>query len=388
MSHTAIADLAGNPSHFPILDRWDFFNHAAVAPLPRVAADALRNYAAQMESAAYLDAGHYRSLEALRASAAALMNATPQEIAFVKNTAEGICTVANGLEWRRGQRIITAGVEYPANIYPWMDIAARHGVELVMVPEETGADGRRRVPLERLLAEAEHPDTRLVALSHVEFASGQRNDLAAVGALCRSRGRLFCVDAIQSLGAVPVDVRTMNIDFLSADGHKWLLAPEGAGLFYCRHELMPMLRPLSVGATSVINAGDYGNYDFTLKSDAARYECGALNVPGLLALKASIELLLAVGIEAVAARLRALTGALEAGLIEKGYRIVSPRGEAEWSGIVSFTSTKHDHKDLVRMLRREHRTEIALREGRLRCSPHFYNTPEQIARLLERLPGH
>jgi selenocysteine lyase/cysteine desulfurase len=382
-----ISSLIGNSDAFPILREWDFFNHAGVCPLPKVAADALRTYAEQAQEVAYIDTGWYRDIEKLRVSAAKLVNANSGEIAFVKNTSEGIATVANGIEWRPGDRIVTTAVEYPANIYPWMDMAARHGVELVMVSEQTIA-GRRSVPMDDLLREIQHPRTRLMALSHVEFASGQRHDIAAIGKICREQGKLFCVDAIQSLGVLPVDVQAMNIDYLSADGHKWLLGPEGAGIFYCRRELLAKTRPLIVGWMNVINQDEYGSYDFTLKSDARRFECGSYTVATLLSLKAAIELLLSVGISAIADRIKHLTDYLIAGLQSKGYTIISPRAGDQWSGIVGFTTSRHDQNQIWRVLRQNHKTEIAVREGRLRCSPHFYNTEEQLDRLILDLPGH
>lgn len=387
MNHLQIQNLVGNPDHFPILGQWDFFNHAGVAPLPKAAADALRTFAHQYETTAYIGTGWYKDIEKLRELAGRLIHADAGEIAFVKNTSEGIATVAAGLNWQPGDRIVTTAVEYPANIYPWMDLAKRFAVELVMVPEQTTADGSRKVPLEAILQEAAHPRTRMVALSHVEFASGQRHDLMAVGAFCKEHHKLLCVDAIQTLGIIPVDVRGMNIDFLSADGHKWMLGTEGAGIFYVRKELLEQVRPLSIGWMNVVDADDYGHYDFTLKPNAAKYECGSHNVGGLLALKASLELLMGVGVDAVSARIQSLTEFLISGLREKGYTIVSPRTGQDWSGIVSFTSPKHDQQQIFRQLR-DQKTEIAVREGRMRCSPHFYNTEAQIERLIGRLPAH
>lgn len=383
-----LAHYIGNADEFPILGACDFFNHAGVSPLPRRAGDALRRFADQYERRAYLDSGFYRQVEELRKSAARMIGAAAEEIAFVKNTSEGIATVAAGLDWRAGDRIVTTAVEYPANMYPWMDVARRFNVELVTVPEETRADGSRHVPIEKLIAAAEHWRTRLVALSHVEYASGQRHDLATLGRFCRDRQILCCVDAIQSMGVLPIDVRAMNIDFLSADGHKWLLGPEGAGVFFCRRELLTTLRPLSVGWMNVINDQDYGDYDFTLKPDARRFECGTHNIPGLLALKASLELLLELGVDAIAARLKTLTDRAIAGLQGKGYQVISPRDGDQWSGIVSFVSPRHQHKTIWRDLRMTHNTELALREGRLRISAHLYNREEQIDRLLANLPPH
>jgi selenocysteine lyase/cysteine desulfurase len=384
----SIDHYIGNAELFPILRKWNFFNHAAVSPLPGPAAQALRAFADQAESDTYLIGTWYRDIERLRILSARLLNCHRDEIAFVKNTGEGLSIVASGIDWKRGDRIVTTGVEYPANVYPWMEQCRRHGCELVMVSEETDSVGRQSVPLGKILYEVAHPRTRLVTLSHVEYASGQRHDIAAIGAACRLHGKLFCVDAIQSVGAVPVDVQSMHVDFLSADGHKWMLGPEGAGIFYCRRELLDAIPPLTIGWMNVVNAMDYGNYDYTLKPDAGRYECGTYNVPGLLALKAALELLADAGIDAIAQRLHDLGEHLIARLERKGYQIVSPRTEAQWSGIVSFRSPIHAHAPIVTKLRKEHRTEISVREGRLRCSPHFYNTSEQLDQLVELLPSH
>ncbi len=381
-----ITSLIGNAEAFPILKNWDFFNHAGVAPIPRVGADAFRQFAAQAEGGAYLASGWYTDTEKLRESSAKLLNCHRDEIALIKNTSEGISIVASGLDWQWGDRIVTSAVEYPANIYPWMEVARSRGAKLVMVPEEDGPEGCREIPLEKILQAASQPHTRLVALSHVEFASGQRHDLQRIGEFCAERKIMLCVDGIQSLGILPIDVKAMHIDYLSADGHKWLLGPEGAGIFYCRRELIERTRPLMVGWMNVVNAQNYGQYDYTLRQDAGRFECGSHNVPGFLALKASMELLQACGTEQIAERIKSLTSWLIMGLKEKGYRIISPRAGGQWSGIVSFTSSKHNHERLFMELRKENRIELAVREQRMRCSPHFYNTKEQIERLLDRLP--
>jgi len=316
------------------------------------------------------------------------MNAHRDEIAFIKNTSEGISIVAHGIEWQWGDVIVTSAVEYPTNIYPWMDVARAHGARLVQVPEEVDSEGHRVVPVERILAAAADPRCRLVAISHVEYASGQRHELAKIGKYCRDNHKLFCVDAIQTLGVIPIDVQAMNIDYLSADGHKWLLGPEGAGIFYCRRELIDRTRPLMIGWMNVVDAQNYGHYNFTLRSDAGRFECGSYNVPGLLSLKASVDMLLALGTENVANRLHHLGERLRMGLELKGYQIISTRAVGRWSGILSFISRFHDHEQIVRTMRKDHKIEIAVREGRLRVSPHFYNTDQQIDRLVEMLPEH
>jgi selenocysteine lyase/cysteine desulfurase len=255
-----------------------------------------------------------------------------------------------------------------------------------MVDEEDEPDGSRQVPIEKILQAASEPRTRLITLSHVEFGSGQRHDLTRIGQFCAERKILLFVDGIQSLGVLPVDVKSMHIDFLSADGHKWLLGPEGAGIFYCRRELLEHVRPLTIGWMNVVNAQDFGNYDYTLRPDAARFECGSLNVPGLLGLKAALNLLQSVGIPQIAQRVKLLGDLLIEGLQSKAYRVISPRSGDQWSGIVSFVSPKLDHEKIFQELQKKHKIEIASRVGRLRCSPHFYNTEAQIDQLIKALP--
>lgn len=380
-----IDGLIGNPQEFPILDRWAFFNHAGVTPLPRRSAAAIVKYAGQATEDAYLEGGWYRQIEELRGTAAQLINAAPAEIAMVKNTSEGLSIVAGGIDWHEGDRIVTTAIEYPSNVYPWIDLQQRKGVELIRVEEMESAGGVRQVPLERILAAADHPRTRMISLSHVEYGSGQRHDLAAVGRFCRARDIRFCVDAIQSMGVLPIDVQAMHIDYLSADGHKWMLGPEGAGIFFCRKDLIAQTHPLLIGWNSVARAQDYDHIDFTLRDDAARFECGTHNVPGLLGLKASIDLIAAVGVDQIWQRVRALTDELAGGLAQRGFVVGSPRSEGQASGIVSFTRPGLDVAAVARKLKKRHRTELAVRAGRLRCSPHFYNTSGQIRQLLDLL---
>src|SRR5688572_4043171 len=185
----------GNAEEFPVLKHWDFFNHAGASPLPRAVADAMRRYVDETESTAYLTGNRYGELDVIRGIAAKMINADGGEVALLKNTAEGLSIVAHTIDWRPGDRIVTAQGEYPANVYPWMEQSRRHGAELVMVPETTGDDGTRQVPLDAILREAAHERTRVVTLSHVEFGTGQRHDLATIGAFCRERGKILVVDA-------------------------------------------------------------------------------------------------------------------------------------------------------------------------------------------------
>ncbi len=366
---------------FPITRNYNFQNHAAVAPVCRRAAQAARDQLTCAEESAYLTGQFHKHLEYVRGQAAQLIGANPDEVTFIKNTTEGINFVANGLNWNTGDNIVTTNAEFPANIYPWQALHPR-GVQLNMVLEEDG-----RIPLDQLI-ETINSRTRLVAISSVQFASGFRTDLATLGEYCQSKGVLLSVDAIQSVGAMPIDVKAMHIDFLSADGHKWMCGPEGLGIFYVSKELQGHLRPSCVGWRSVKNWRDFAHYRLEFHDDIRRYDGGSYNLTGVYALGAAIELLLEIGIEHIASRIMALTNRLVAGVRDKGYRVISSREPAEASGIVAFVSDVHDQEHIQRHLQAEHRVVIALRNGRLRASPHFYNSEKEIDQLIELLPRH
>jgi cysteine desulfurase/selenocysteine lyase len=374
-------DIVQYRDQFPITSHYNFLNHAAVAPISRRAADAMHAYVDAVRDKAYLGEAFYQHAEHVRRVAAELINADLDEVTFVKNTSEGLAFVADGLNWNHGDNVIISHVEFPANVYPWMNLESR-GVRVKMVREENG-----RIPLEDVVA-AIDSRTRVVSLSAVQYASGFRTDLESLGKVCQEKGVLLCVDAIQALGVVPIDVRAMNIDFLSSDGHKWLCAPEGCGVFFCRGELLQHLRPSTVGWMGMVNAEDYGNYEFKFRDDARRFDTGSYNVAGVYGLGAAMELLLEAGIDAIFQRVVGLTDRLVAGLKDKGYRIVSSRRPGEASGIVAFTTEAHDQEALRKHLLGEYKIVIALREGRLRASPHFYNTEQEIDRLIDALPGH
>lgn len=374
-------DFKGIREQFPITRNYNFLNHAAVAPLSSPAADAMRLYIEQLATCAGIRAGFYKHAERVRKSCAQLVNAAPEEIAFIKNTTEGIGWVANGLSWNTGDNVVTTNVEFPANVYPWMGLQSR-GVQLKMVPEENG-----RIPVERM-ADAIDSKTRVVTVSAVQYASGYRADLAALGRICKEKGVFFCVDAIQALGAFPVDVRAMNIDFLAADGHKWLCGPEGCGFFYCNQSLIGHLRPVMAGWLCMKDALDFGTYRYEFVDSACKFDTGSYNLAGIYGLGASIQMFLELGIERIASHVLMLTDRLVRGLKDKGYRVISSRRAGEASGIVAFVSDVHDHEKIQQHLENEHRVVIAVREGRLRASPHVYNTPEEIDQLVELLPGH
>ena len=366
---------------FPITRNYNFQNHAGVAPVCKRAADAARLYLKHSEENAYLRGGFYKHADRVRAQVAKLIHANPDEVTFTKCTSEGLSLVANGLCWQSGDNVVTSNVEFPANIYPWQALHER-GVSVHTVLEEDG-----RIPIENII-EAIDSRTRLVSISSVQFASGFRTDLATLGEFCQSKGVLLCVDAIQSLGVFPIDVKAMHIDFLAADGHKWLCAPEGCGIFYVRRELQGHLRPTNIGWLSMKDPWDFSRSDFEFADSAKRYDCGSYNLAGIYALGGSLDMIEEIGIEQISHRVLFLTERLAEGVRDKGYRVFSSRRATEASGIVSFSSDLHDPDETQRHLQSEHRIAIVVRSGRLRSSPHFYTSLREIDQLVDTLPKH
>lgn len=366
---------------FPVTREWAYFGHCAIAPLPLPTAEALRDFIddrLRHGIAGLGDHGLARYADAARERAARLIGATTAEIALVQNTVVGINIVAQGLDWRPGDNVVTADVEFPANYFPWANLADR-GVALKVVRERDG-----RVPTEDVLA-AIDDRTRVVALSFVEFTNGYRNDLTTIGRACRERGVLFAVDAIQGLGALAMDVAAQYIDFLSAGGHKWLLGPIGTGIFYARREVLDRLRVASLGHNSMVRRPEYLPHVYELWPDARRFEGGAQNYLGLAGLAASLDLLLDLGPAAIERRVMALTDYVIAGLRERDCEVLSPLGAGERSGIVAFRSRRTPTPVLVQRLV-EQRVFVTSRSGGIRVAPHVYNTEEELDRLLALVP--
>lgn len=368
-------DLA---SEFPILENLNFLSHAGVSPVPARSARAMSDLIDELARFGSIYQGkYYERLKGLRAGAARMLGCSPDEIAFVKNTTEGLILVAEGLGWREGDNIVTAEHEFPANVYPWRSLA-RRGVELRVVPER-----RWRFELEDF-ARAIDERTRLLTVSAVEFSTGFRMPLAELGRLCRERGVLFCVDAIQALGAMQFDVKRWGIDFLSADGHKWLLGPEGFGIFYCRRERIEALSNCILGWAGVEDPSDYDRTDQEHARDARRFEEGTYNLAGAMGLAESVDLLLEVGLERIERRVLDLTRRLIEGLRARGCEVFTPAEDHQRLGIVSF---RHPGQPSDRLHERlmERRIVVAYRRGWIRVSPHFYNSEEQIDELLKAL---
>jgi cysteine desulfurase/selenocysteine lyase len=366
---------------FPILEQdAPYLNHAAVGPWPRITAEAVQTFAD--ENMRHGSANYFKWLERereLREMLARLTGApSADDIALLKNTTECISAVAWGLDWQPGDNVVLPAGEFPSNRLPWLAQSAR-GVTAREV------DIRATDDAEAALIDAMDADTRLLTVSSVQWADGLRLDLERLGAACRARGVLFFVDAIQQLGALPIDVEACQADFLAADAHKWLLAPEGIAVFFCRANVRPKLQLLQQGWHMVDRSWDFDRTEWPVSDTAVRFEAGSPNTTGQAALHASAGLLLEFGMERIGAAVLENTDRLMTELVRiDGIRLNSRTAPARRSGIVNFRHESIDPGTLYQGLK-ERGISCALREGGVRVSPHFYQGEAELVVFLEAL---
>lgn len=360
---------------FPVKSNLIYFNHAAVGPLSTRAYEAMERHARdQRDFGAIHWREWYAEFDAFRETAAKLINAKPDEIAILKNTSEGLSFVAEGLRWREGENVITTALEFPSNWTPWKRLD-RRGVETRVAATPTVE------AIEALIDE----NTKLVTVSSVAFHNGFTADVNAIGELCARRNVLFCVDAIQSLGVLPMDVRAARISFLAADGHKWLCGPEGAAIFFVASEHREKVEPIETGWTNVDRKGRFIDCGLELLPDARRYEAGSLNTNGVYGLRAAIDLIHEIGIETIRDRALRVASTLADGLSSIGFRVESPMPLQ--SAIVGAAPPDVESRSILWWHRKleEERIVTAPREGLLRFSPHHYNDEDEVARIIDVL---
>ena len=366
-------------NEFPSTADHVHMNHAGLAPLPRRVAAEIRAFADEAErSHSTTYAVWTARVDDARAGAARLINAAPEEIAFVQNTAAGLSLIAAGLSWREGDNVVAVADDYPSNIYPWWGLR-RLGVETRLAVRP-----RVRFGVDEIAAAVDER-TRVVSVSAVDWQSGFRPDLAALGAFCRERGIRFVVDGIQAVGAVAVDVRACGIDYLAVGGHKWLLAPEGCGFLYVANDALAHVEPVLLGWKSVVDCDNYLPYHFELRPDAAKLEPGTQMHLGIRALGAAIDLLLEIGPAAIERRIDEITDALAEGLRGLGATVLSPRAPGERSGIL--TVSLGDAAALHARMN-AHGIICRPRMGGVRLAPHFYADASDIERVIAAARAH
>jgi selenocysteine lyase/cysteine desulfurase len=356
-----------------------YLNHAAVAPWPKATVEAVCRFARENGESGALHYPQWMQTEsALRASLARLINApSPNDIALLKSTSEGLSVVAHGLDWRPGENVVTVAQEFPSNRVVWQSLEPED-VEVRLLDLDTADDP------EQALMDLCDEKTRLLAVSSVQYAIGRRMQLDRLGDFCRRRRILFVVDAIQSLGALPFDLSKNLADVVVADGHKWMLGPEGVALFYCRRALRDELRLHQYGWHMVEEAWDFERRDWRPADSARRFECGSPNMLGMHALLASLELLQGIGIDQICERIARNTQAIIEQINDRGFELLSPRNPQQRAGIITFRAPGADTHSLQQNLMQK-QVVCAERSGGIRFSPHFHNTPEEIDRAFEIL---
>jgi len=374
---TAITDIIDPMEEFPVLKHGLYANHAAISPWPRVASQAVADFA--MENCNIGPAQYSQWLlreKQLRQRLAGLISAvSADDIALLKNTTEGICTVANGIDWQTGDNIVIPVGEFPSNRLPWLTLE-QLGVEVREV------DIRSTHQPEKALLGSMDENTRLLSVSAVQWMDGLRLDLKTLGNACSRDDVLFFVDAIQQLGAMQIDVQECRIDFLAADGHKWMLAPEGIAVFYCRESSREQLRTSQQGWRMVDEPYRFNRDAWTPSKTARRYEAGTPNTLGQSGLHASIGLLQKIGMQHVEANITANSLTLSNGFSDiPGLELLRPFEPQRVSGIVSFRQINGDPLKLQQVLR-SRGLSSTVRANAIRLSPHFYQAGEPVLEML------
>ena len=378
-----VLDEAARRDAFPVCRSRIFLAHAGVTVLPRAVADAVIDYTRQCCERDQEFGEVLARINQARRVSADFIGAHPDEIALLGPTSLGLSLFANGLPWREGDEILCYAEDYPANVYPWMELARRGITVRYLHPEQAGEITPQLV--EAALTER----TRLVALASCSFLTGYRIDVDAIGRLLRGRGVLFSLDAIQSIGATPL--RVDHVDFLSADAHKWMLGPMAIGIVFVRREHFELLRPTLLGAWNIRSPNFITQPEIAFEPTARRYEPGVLNAAGIFGMRAALDLLAAAGIDRVYERILALKRALTGPLLAAGFQFLGPLDGPAASGITTFHHPARDTAALFRALEQQDIVASVRfdRAGRqyIRLSPHFYNTLDEMARVVETLLG-
>jgi cysteine desulfurase/selenocysteine lyase len=357
-----------------------YFNHASDSPLPRRAALVMAERIALLENPLATVPPREEYLARAQRHLGRLIGCEPGQIAFLTNAADATATIANGIDWREGDEVIVVAGEFATFVYPWKTLE-RRGVAVKVVAKESVAT------LFDDVAAAVTPRTRVLAISHIEYQSGFRNDLSALGALCRGHGLLFIVDASQSLGVLPIDAVEHGVDAVVAVGYKWLMAPHGIGVLYVSPDAMERIRPTAPGRYSVEEGWQTADYALNWQPDARRYQGGALNWIGVCALAESTGLLDEIGPSVVAASSRLVIDRLAERLHDLPVRITSDLRESNRSSILTFTFGLPEHDEAFVEHALERGVVLGRRAFGVRVGAHFWNDDSDVERLLSAIAG-
>ncbi|MFL6375661.1 MAG: aminotransferase class V-fold PLP-dependent enzyme [Pyrinomonadaceae bacterium] len=360
---------------------YTYLNSAAVSPLPATAVKAVNEQMMDVASNGGLGyVGWLKHKESSRTLLAAMMNVEPEQVAFTRNTSDGIATIANGLTWRQGDNIVSFAAEFPANWYPWKRVRDEYGVELRLCPEREG-----RIDLDEFCSMIDH-NTRVVAISAVQYASGFKADLERIGRAARAVDALFVVDVIQGLGATGYDLPAQYVDAASGASHKWLCAPEGCGFIYLSDRARERVKPTLVGWISVETPWDFNDREQPWRSTALAWESGTGCSALFYGLEESLKVLTDTGLSNIEQYTLGLSDQLCDGLGGKNYDIVSSRAPHERSAIVCIKHRDGLTSSEIAAQLETQKIIVSPRGERLRIATHLYNNSEDVDRLLNALP--
>ncbi len=355
-----------------------YCNNSAVAPIPVSTQNLITKFLQEYSHYGSLNYPEWiNKVEKIRENFAKFLNASKDEIAFVKNTSTGLSIIANGIKWNKGDEIIILEKEFPANIYPWLNLK-KQGVKINILPERN-----YKYDYNELLTLITNK-TRLIALSFIEYSTGFKHDLEYIGKICREKDIIFVVDAIQGMGVFPIDVRKMNISVLCADGHKWMCSPEGCGIFYIEKSLIPKVEPVLIGWNTVKNASNYDKIEFTVKENAQKYEEGSLNLLGIFALGNMLNIINKISINYITQKVLKLSYLLFSKVDRNKYKILSPKDDKYRSSIVTIKPMHKNVYDIYKILEKNS-IFCSVRRNALRFSIHFYNDEEEINKVVNIL---
>ena len=356
-------------SSFPITQDYIFLNHAAVSPVSLKVLKAVTDFYKENATQGSREYFNWiKRVEAVRKSAASIINADSDEIAFTENTSAGISIVASGFNWKEKDEVIIPVPDFPSNVYPWLN-AKRKGAEVKFVQRHNGCINLKDI--EKKITSR----TKMIALSSVDYLSGFAANLPEIGNFCKKKGIFLFVDAIQSLGVIPLDVKECGIHFLAAGGHKWLTGPMGIGILFISRQVNDLLTPFSVGWKSVINDENF-DINFTLKNNALQFEPGTMNISGILGLGEALNLLQEIGISNIHSKVLHLNDIFKTHLDKRGLHTISPSDRENRSGILSFKPWDDPVKCYNFLTSKK--IMLSLRNGNIRISPHFYNNEDDI----------
>lgn len=373
-------ELARYKSEFPFTQKVTFLNHASFGPIPlRALKKTLEYYEAlSLKKVVDIDEVTFEMMEKIRIYLAKMIRAKPKEIGLVPNTSYGLNIVANGLDFKKGDKVLLSDVEFPANVYPWLNLR-RKGVKIKFIKSQNGF-----FDLDNLLKDIDSK-CKLLALSYVQFFNGFKNDLETIGKICQQKEIFFVVDGIQGVGCIDLDVKRCKIDFLACGGQKWLLSSLGTGFFYLSDKAKMKINPTFFGWMGVdwkLNFSDLLKYNLLPFSSSRRFEIGTYPFSTLWTMFSSAELLSRIGTKAIEKKVLSLLDLLINYLKNSPYKIKSSLNPRQRSGILSF-STKDNSKLYHTLLRKK--IILSLRENSIRVSPHFYNSSEEIGKLIQVL---